>query len=231
MVNIKAKSIYSIIITVIIISIVGCNKTSNKSTKSGDDTIAEAQVVKEDVTNDSKNDEVVTTVEPGGKVNITDTIKNEVLALAPGLVDYKTGGKITDEIKFKFIYYGYVYSDLSGYATQNKTMDGKNTTWVVIPKQDVDAKFKNTYGLDMGEYNPVLSNSDPMLYFENNNYYVCTSSKEEGISYSLIGGGDSVVKVKESFEGDEQYNEISITLQTANNEKGYIVTQVTSLPK
>lgn len=232
MISLKRKVSILIMIAAIVVGVVGCDK-NNTLKKSGNGEIAEAEVVVEDDEKDTnvQTQEVIPTIEPGGKVTLTDAIKNDVLALAPGLNDYRAGSKITEEIKFKFVYYGYIYSDLTNYPKQELRLNGKNTTWVAIPKAEVDAKFKNTFGIDLGEYAPTVNEGDPMIYYENNNYYICTSVEADKLNYSLLESKGSVVKVKEVYEEDEQYNEISITLQTATNEKGYIVTEVVSLPR
>lgn len=224
------KILLIVTILSILISLYGCNSTETDS--QGGKEIAEAEVIQEGGTQKSESSEPpIATVEPGGKVVINETIKNQVLAIVPGLTDYKAGDKLTDQMKFKFVYYGYSSGDLSKYTQKEIDVEGKKNTWALIPKAEVDAMFKEVFGVDLGEYKPALNEDDPTVYFANDYYYVCTSAQRDVIKYTLLKEGDSVVKIKEVYEGDERYNEINVTLQTANNSKGYVVTEVLSVPK
>jgi hypothetical protein len=222
------------IVIMLAFSLSGC--TEKKKVSNNDD-IAEAQVVKDDTNQNinnsaNKHDEhPQATIEPGGKVVVTEDIKNKVLAFASGLSDYKAGDKLNDQMKFKFVYYGYSSNELARYTKKNIDIEGKTNTWALVPKEDVEKRFKEIFGLDLGEYKPTLNEDDPTVYLANNYYYICVSSEKDNVNYSLLKEGDSIVKVKEVYEGDDRYNEINITLQTANNTNGFIVTGVQSVPK
>ncbi len=229
------KRILSLLmIMILVFSLSGCDEKKNVSGNNNE--IAEAEIVKGDTkknVNNSTNqsEQPQATVEPGEKVVINDVIKNKVLAYAPGLTDYKVGDKLTDQMKFKFVYYGYSSSELAQYTKKNIDVEGETNTWALIPKADVEKRFKEVYGLDLGDYKPTLNEGDPTVYFANGFYHICLSSEKDNISYSLLKDGDSVVKIKEVYEGDDRYNEINVTLQTANNANGFIVTEVQSVPK
>lgn len=230
------KRILSLLMVLIcVFSLCGCEK--NKKVNNKNNEIAEAEIVKGDVNENTNNDSTKideqpqATVEPGEKVVITEDIKNKVLTLAPGLTDYKVGDKLSDQIKFKFVYYGYSSSELANYTKKDIDVEGETNTWVLVPKADVERKFKEVYGLELGDYKPSLNESDPTVYLANNYYHICVSSEKDSVEYSLLKEGDSVVRIKEVYEGDERYNEINVTLQTANNANGFIVTEVQNIPK
>lgn len=217
-----------------VISMVGCNN-KQEGKEEGSDAIAEAQITKDDgnKNNNSSNatEQPIASIEPGEKVEITEDIKNKVLALAPGLTDYRVGEKLNDQMKFRFVYYGYSSEDLSRYTKKDIKIEGTTNTWALVPKADVESKFKEVFGVDLGEYRPTLNEDDPTVYFANDYYYICTSSEKDNVDYSLLKEGDSVVKIKEVYEGAEDYNELNVTLQTANNTNGFIITKVLGVPK
>ena len=233
----KKKWLIYVCIVGICMTVSGCNN-SQEQTISDSQGITEAQVQTDNsVSNasDNKTDGETSSnssTSSGGKVQVTEDIKSKILELAPGLSDYKSGQTISDEAKFKFVYYGYVYGDLSRYTKRQLTKDGVTNTWALVPKSDVESKFKETFGIDLGDYSPKYNKDDPSVYLENGCYYICTTASIMEINYSFISNKDNSIQIKASYKGDDShYDEYNITIQPANNTLGFTIRGVSIIPK
>lgn len=227
--------IYFLVVGICIFTI-GCNNSNTQQTSSDNQGIAEAQIQTDNSTSNSTSNGSDglenNTSNSGGKIDITEDIKSKVLGLAPGLSDYKSNESISDEMKFKFVYYGYVCGDISRYTKRQLTLEGTTNTWVLVPKSDVESKFKETFGVDFGEYSPKFNKDDPTVYFENGYYYICTSASMLEMDYSFISSKDNIIKIKASYKGDEShYDEYNISIQSANNSLGFTIISVSIIPK
>lgn len=223
----------------ICMAVSGCNNSNNtEQTTSNSQGITEAQVQTDNsVSNasDNKTDGEASSksaTTSGGKVQVTEDIKSKILELAPGLSDYKSGQNISDEAKFKFVYYGYVGGDLSRYTKRQLTNDGVTNTWALVPKSDVESKFKETFGVDLGDYCPKFNKDDPSVYLENGYYYICTTATTLEMDYSFMSSNGKTFQIKCNYKGDDShYEEYNITIQPANNTLGFIISGVSIIPK
>ena len=159
----RRKWLICVCIVGICMSVSGCNNSnSTEQTTSNSQGIEEAQVQIDNKTYGEASSNSSTT--SGGNVQVTEDIKSKILELAPGLSDYKKGQTISDEAKFKFVYYGYVDGDLSRYTKRQLTKDGVTNTWALVPKSDIESKFKESFGVDLGNYSPKYNKDDPSVY-------------------------------------------------------------------
>ena len=227
----RRKWLICVCIVGICMSVSGCNNSnSTEQTTSNSQGIEEAQVQIDNKTYGEASSNSSTT--SGGNVQVTEDIKSKILELAPGLSDYKKGQTISDEAKLKFVYYGYVDGDLSRYTKRQLTKDGVTNTWALVPKSDIESKFKESFGVDLGNYSPKYNKDDPSVYLENGHYYICTTAPIMEINYSFISNKDNSIQIKASYKGDNShYDEYNITIQPANNTLGFTISGVSIIPK